>query len=148
LNRTLVRPIKVYIMYCSGSHDSSVLSSYIHGEDGDEFKFVGLPCSGKIDLLYLVKAFEKGVDGLVLLTCAENKCRHIEGNLRAPRRAHEVNSLLGEIGLDSRRIQLLSMDESDIGSIVAETDIFCSRIRNMTLNAAVRNMPEPVAALV
>ena len=46
-------------------------------------KTISLPCSGKVDIPYLLKAFETGADGVAIVTCQKNECRHFEGNLRA-----------------------------------------------------------------
>ena len=50
-------------------------------------KTISLPCSGKVDIPYLLKAFETGADGVAIVTCKKNECRHFEGNLRAHKRA-------------------------------------------------------------
>jgi len=39
----------------------------------------------------LIKAFETGADGVAIVTCPKNECRHFEGNLRAHKRAEAVN---------------------------------------------------------
>jgi len=143
LNRAFVGPLKLYIYYCSGSFEAGTLKGKLHGEPGDEFKFIGLPCSGKMDILYLVKSFETGADGVVLLTCAENKCRYLEGNLRAPRRIDEVNSLLEEAGVGSGRLLSLSLGEEGNGDIVSEINIFCRQLRNMAVDNVEMNISEP-----
>ena len=146
MNRAFVRPLKVYVYYCSGSFEADTLGSRIHGEHGDEFKIIGLPCSGKADILYLIKSFETGADGVVLLTCAESKCRYLEGNLRAPRRIAKVNSLLEEAGVESGRLLNLSMGEGGIGDVVSDIDIFCKNLRNMSFITSELNISEPVLA--
>ena len=70
------------------------------GEDvgGATVKTIGLPCSGKVDVPYLLKALETGADGVVIVACKKKECRHLEGSLRAHKRAEAVESLLEEIG--------------------------------------------------
>jgi len=65
---------------------------------------ISLPCSGKVDILYLIKAVETGADGVVVLTCEMGECHHLEGNKRAKKRAQAVDSLLDEIGVGRGRI--------------------------------------------
>ena len=45
-----------------------------------------LPCTGKIEVNYLLAAFERGVDGVIVAGCLEGGCHFLEGNLRARRR--------------------------------------------------------------
>lgn len=147
MNGVHVNPLKVYVYHCSGSFDSDTLHSNIKSEEGDEFKIIGLPCSGKIDILYLIKSFETGADGVVLLTCPEGSCRYLEGNLRAPRRIEEVNSLLMETGLEGGRVLSISMTEGGITDAVKEIADFCVDLRNMRLNTTVQDITEPAMAL-
>ena len=66
---------------------------------GDGLMMLGLPCSGKMTIPYLLKAFEKGADGVVICACPEAECKQLEGNLRASKRAEAVDALIEEIGL-------------------------------------------------
>ena len=91
-------------------------------------KVIGLPCSGKVDIPYLVKAFETGADGVVIVTCELGQCRHLEGNIRAEKRAEAVDSLLEEIGAGTGRITAIHVKESRIERTVGEIKKFCARI--------------------
>ena len=62
----------IYIFYCSNCLDTNELRQSF-GSNGKEIKTVSLPCSGKIDLLYLLKVFENGADGVMLVTCEQNE---------------------------------------------------------------------------
>ena len=42
-----------------------------------------LPCTGKLEVNYLLAAFERGVDGVIVAGCLEGGCHFLEGNLRA-----------------------------------------------------------------
>jgi len=66
-----------------------------------------VPCSGKTDVVYLLRAFEGGARGVAILTCPLGECRLAEGNYRAQVRARNVGRLLDEIGLGSERLILL-----------------------------------------
>jgi coenzyme F420-reducing hydrogenase delta subunit len=125
-----MRPLKFYIFYCANSLDINEFNRAFHENEGTEYKKISLPCSGKADFLYLMKAFEKGADGLVLIICEKNKCRYHEGNLRSPKRAEEVNLLLEEIGLGGDRIAILHAEGKDMARIVACVKDFQEKISN------------------
>jgi coenzyme F420-reducing hydrogenase delta subunit len=72
-------------------------------------KIVRVPCSGKVDALHLLKAFEKGADGVYVAGCLEGDCHFASGNLRAARRVEQVQKLLEEIGLEGERIEMVMM---------------------------------------
>ena len=70
-----------------------------------------LPCSGKATIPYLLKVFEKGADGVVLCACPESQCKHLEGNLRASKRAEAVEGLLEEIGFGKGRVLVVTKEQ-------------------------------------
>lgn len=137
MNIAVGRSLKLFVLYCSSSFSSDELIKTIHVEDGDELKLIGLPCSGKVDLLYLVKAFEKGADGLMLLTCPKNECHHLEGNLRAIKRAEGVNFILEESGLGEERMTVITLKEDGLSGIASEISEFSRRVRSMKRNSAI-----------
>lgn len=92
-------------------------------------KTISLPCSGKVELIYLLKAFETGSDGAVLITCQQGKCRFLEGNLRAKKRAESVNALLEETGLGKGRMKIIqNTEEGGVKRIIEEIKEFCETI--------------------
>jgi F420-non-reducing hydrogenase iron-sulfur subunit len=115
---------KLSVFYCSNCFEGTELDRIAHEEEGVEYTVISLPCSGKADLLYLLKAFETGADGLALVTCPKNECRHLEGNLRAPKRAEEANRLLEEAGMGPGRVTVLQMNGKGIGEIVDKLAAF------------------------
>jgi F420-non-reducing hydrogenase iron-sulfur subunit len=139
-------PMKLYIFYCANSFDVDEFNRLFPFEKGDEYKLLSLPCSGKADFLYLVKAFESGADGLVLVTCPKDKCRYLEGNLRAPRRAEEVGSLLEEIGMDGGQIISISMSDKGMDNVVSMISEFRGKIKNNISIASGINSRVPVKA--
>ncbi len=123
--------MKLSIFYCSNCFDGTEFERMARGEEGVEYTIISLPCSGKADLLYLLKAFETGADGLALLTCPKNECHYLEGNLRAPKRAEEANRLLEEAGMGPERVTVLAMNGKGIDEITARLSAFRDRIRNL-----------------
>jgi len=124
--------LKLHIFYCSNCFDGDELNSLFGEEAGDEHKMISLPCSGKADLLYFLKAFETGADGLALVTCPKNECHYLEGNLRAPKRAEQANALLEEAGMGGNRVTVLPMNGNGIEEIVTKLKIFREKIRGMS----------------
>ena len=119
--------LKVYLFYCSSSFD--MIEPVFCGEREGELKAIPLPCSGKIDILYLTKAFETGADGVAVVTCPQGECRYLEGNLRARKRAEAVDALLEEIGLGKGRIAIIQMKGEGIEPVIRQIDDFCARIK-------------------
>ncbi len=133
MNTTATKQLKLYIFFCSNSIDVNEFSSLLQEEEGIEYRNISLPCSGKANLLYFIKAFEAGADGLLLITCGQNQCHYLEGNLRSPKRAEEVNMLLEEIGMGKDRIAVLSINEDGIEPVLSRMKEFSDSIKKMAL---------------
>ena len=130
------RAKKIYLFYCSNSLDANELLQCREELKDHQLKVISLPCSGKVDVAYLVKAFETGADGALILTCELGQCRHIEGNMRAEKRAEAVDSLLDEIGAGTGRIVAIHVKEGRIGQTIGEIRKFCDRINQAKLASA------------
>jgi len=68
-------------------------------------RIVRFPCTGRIDYMLLVKAFDEGTDGIIVSGCHPNDCHYISGNFHARRRWIMFRSLCDFIGIDIRRIK-------------------------------------------
>ncbi|MBW2621384.1 MAG: hydrogenase iron-sulfur subunit [Deltaproteobacteria bacterium] len=69
-------------------------------------KIIRVPCSGKVDAIHIMKAFEKGADGVYIAGCLEGDCHFKNGNAKAARRVGYVKELLDEIGINGERLEM------------------------------------------
>ena len=125
------RALKTYVFYCSNNLAADQFAGLCHSPEGDTIKTIGLPCSGKVDVPYLMKAFETGADGVAVVTCKKDECRHFEGNLRAHKRAEAVESLLEEIGMAAGRMAVFECGKQDAGQVMGEIKQFINKVRNL-----------------
>ncbi len=105
------RAATIHLFYCANSMTEAELQGLQTRLDAEGLRTLSLPCSGKATIPYLLKAFEKGADGVVLCTCPESQCKHLEGNLRASKRAEAVDGLLDEIGVGKGRIVVVTKEQ-------------------------------------
>jgi len=63
------------------------------------------PCSGRVDPLYVVKAFERGADGVLVSGCHPGDCHYAEGNYYARRRWTVFRDLMFYLGIEPDRLQ-------------------------------------------
>ena len=68
-----------------------------------------MPCAGKIDIDYLLKAFTSGADAVLVLACHPDNCKSQEGNLHAQWRVERARELLTDAGVDPRRLVFKTM---------------------------------------
>ena len=85
--------------------------------DNLELHALELPCSSMVRDVFLLRAFEAGADAVVVFTCPEGQCRHIDGNIRARKRVERVQGILDEIGLNGRRLSLFNIAPGDVEAV-------------------------------
>ncbi len=76
-------------------------------------KIIRLPCTGKIDVMHLLRAFQKGADGVYVVGCLEGTCHYNEGNYRARERVEYVRMLLDEIGIEGDRVRMYNLSSGE-----------------------------------
>jgi F420-non-reducing hydrogenase iron-sulfur subunit len=76
-------------------------------------KVVKVPCTGRVDTIMVLKAFEAGADGVYLAGCLEGECHFLKGNLRAKKRVKYLKQLLEEVGIESGRVEMYNVSSSD-----------------------------------
>jgi coenzyme F420-reducing hydrogenase delta subunit len=67
-------------------------------------RLIRVPCTGRIDPVFIIKAFEKGADGVLVSGCHPNDCHYNTGNFHARRRWIFFRQLLDFVGIDSSRL--------------------------------------------
>jgi coenzyme F420-reducing hydrogenase delta subunit len=83
-------------------------------------EIVRVPCAGRIETIYLLKALEKGADGVLVFACYEENCQFIRGNLRAKGRLAYAHRMIEKIGFEKERIEICHLATNN-GAKLAET---------------------------
>jgi coenzyme F420-reducing hydrogenase delta subunit len=134
------RDLKICLFYCSNCCDQDRLSECCAKVGIPATQMIGLPCSGKVNLPYLVKAFEKGADGVLIVTCRRDECKNLEGNLRSEKRSQAVDSLLGEIGMGQGRVATAATGDN-LEEICTQLEALCGRLRQSQPSAKAPAQP-------
>ncbi len=66
-------------------------------------RIVRVPCTGRINPFYIVKALQSGADGVLVSGCHPGECHYISGNLVARRKFATLKSFLNYVGIESDR---------------------------------------------
>ncbi len=76
-------------------------------------RIIRVPCSGRVNPLFILKAFSLGADGVLVSGCHPNDCHYSEGNFYARRRLEFVKEYLPFVGIDERRFAYQWVSASD-----------------------------------
>ena len=92
---------------------------------------IKMPCTGKVEILYLLKAFEDGADGVFVVGCPEGECHYLEGNIRTKRRVKFARKILDEIGIGGNRIHMYNISPSDSEAFIKVTNEMREKIEEL-----------------
>ena len=101
------------VVFCCQNSVDSTGTEAVRRAYGGRVRIVRTPCSGKTDVRYLLKAFESGADGVLVVGCPEGTCRSLDGNFRAKKRVGYVRSMLEEIGFGGDRMEMAHLSPSN-----------------------------------
>ncbi len=128
--------------YCA--YSAADLAGSMRLEYSPNVRIVKLMCTGKVDTLHLLKAFEDGADAVFVAGCEEGDCHFLEGNLRAKRRVKQAKKLLGEVGIEPERLEMFNISASDAPLFAAAVNEMTERARRLGPNP-LRKEAEKVA---
>lgn len=103
---------KIHVFYCVNAFDQGVFSTQ-DPESVARVQNVKMPCSSMVKDVFMLKAFECGADGVMVVGCPAGKCKRVDGNIRAAKRVAWVQKLLDEIGLGGKRLVYTAGGETD-----------------------------------
>ncbi len=76
-------------------------------------KIIRVPCTGKVDVIHILRAFEKGADGVYVVGCMEGDCHFNKGNFRARKRVEQAQRVLEDIGIGGERVKMYNLSSSE-----------------------------------
>ena len=68
-------------------------------------RVVRIPCSGRVDPLFIMKGLQSGFDGVLVSGCHPGDCHYLSGNYVARRRFAVLKPLLELVGIEPERVQ-------------------------------------------
>lgn len=76
-------------------------------------RIVRVPCSGRADPLFVLRAFARGADGVIVAGCHPGDCHYAEGNYYARRRMSLLKRLVEYVGIPQERFKALWVSASE-----------------------------------
>ena len=110
------------IAYCCTfcSYTAADLAGSMRLEYAPNVRIVKLLCTGKVEPILLLEAFNNGADIVYVAGCALGDCHFIEGNVRGKAAVKFTKKLLEEVGIEPERLEFFHIPAS-AGPLFAET---------------------------
>ena len=124
-------PIKIALFQCRWCLYSPEDQAWVDNDLPKNIHLVKVPCTGRIDPLFILNAVQGGADGVMISGCLPEKCHFKEGNLAARRQLAEFSSFLDYIGYEQARVRFVWLDLQDRGRIQQELAAFESALETL-----------------
>ena len=130
-----------YCAYAAADLAGSMRLAYPQGA-----RVVRLPCTGKVDILHILRSFEKGADGVYAVGCMEGDCHYTGGNFRARKRIEQAKKILDTVGVGGERVEMFNLSAGMGGrfaEIVREMDERMRALGPSPIRVAKSTAPKP-----
>ncbi len=94
-------------------------------------EIVLVPCTGRFDMIFALKAFENGADGVYVAGCLEGTCHFLDGNIRAKKRVNYLKKELATLGVEEDRLRMYNLSASQGPRFVEFAGEFTDLIRGL-----------------
>ncbi len=122
--------VKISLFHCSNSLSADDVARFASQLENTEINSISLPCSGKVNLQYIMKSIETGSDAAILTGCKTGECKFLQGNLRAQKRIEAVSDLLEETGVGKEVVKFIQFNDNDgPEQIFNEIKNFCKQLK-------------------
>jgi len=103
------------VAFCCERHgmDAAVLSARSGKQLDVSVRTVQVPCTGRVDGIHLLKAFEDGADAVFVLGCLEKNCYYDTGSIEGRKRVDYVKQMLTEVGIEKERLEMFNAASSN-----------------------------------
>jgi F420-non-reducing hydrogenase iron-sulfur subunit len=90
-----------------------------------------IECGGNIDTLYILRAFDRGFDGVALVVCKDRHCHYVVGNTDMERRLGLFRAVLRSRGIDDNRMRIIHSAANEGEALNEEFNIFSEELKKM-----------------
>ncbi len=94
-------------------------------------RIVRVPCSGRVDPLYVLKAFQAGADGVLVAGCHPGDCHYGDGNYYARRRYALMHSFLDYMGIERERLSIEWVSAAEGGRFARVVEALTQQVREL-----------------
>lgn len=94
-------------------------------------RVIRVMCTGRVNPLFVIKAFSIGADGVLVLGCHPGDCHYIEGNYKTMRRIPLLKKMMKQLGIEEERVRLEWVSASEGAKFAEVTNNFTQTVRNL-----------------
>ncbi len=100
----------------------------------ENIKIIKVPCSCRVNPMFILRAFEKGADGVIICGCHPGDCHYSTGNYYARRRMTLLFSMLEFIGVEKERVRVEWVSAAEAVKFAETMNSFYNQIKSLGRN--------------
>lgn len=102
-------------------------------------RIIRVPCSSRVSSNFILRAFKRGADGVVIAGCHPGDCHYVSGNYHARRRLSALRKFLEFMGLEPERFEVHWISASEGNRFAAVMQEITDKIRALGPNRKLRD---------
>jgi F420-non-reducing hydrogenase iron-sulfur subunit len=94
-------------------------------------RIIRVMCSGRLDPQFILEAFARGADGVLVGGCHPGDCHYMEGNYKALRRIRLLQRTMKDMGIQEDRFRLAWISASEGDKVKTTINEMTARVREL-----------------
>jgi F420-non-reducing hydrogenase iron-sulfur subunit len=115
--------------YCA--YAAADLAGVLRMQYPPDIRIVQIPCTGRLDILEVLHAFEYGADAVMVAGCLEGDCHFQKGNIAARARVERLKRIVAEVGIEPERVEMFNMSAAMGKQFVEAATALTDRINTL-----------------
>jgi F420-non-reducing hydrogenase iron-sulfur subunit len=92
---------------------------------------IRLPCTGRLDVKHVLRAFREGADAVLVVGCLEGNCNFQYGNIEARKRIVQSKQILVQVGIEPERLEMVNLASNQAWRFVEAVKEMEGRLERM-----------------
>jgi len=123
---------KIVVLSCNwSSYAGADLASSLRLKIKPYLRIIRTMCSGRIEPSFILRAFAKGADGVMVTGCHPGDCHYMSGNYKARRRIMLLKNVLSQLGVEPERLRLEWISTSETPKFQSAVSEFIDEVTNL-----------------
>ncbi len=97
----------------------------------ENVKIIKVPCSCRVNPTFILRAFQKGADGVILAGCHPGDCHYSTGNYFTRRRMTMLFSMLDYLGIEKERTRVEWISAAEGAKFASTMNEFTEEVRKL-----------------
>ncbi len=105
-----------------------------------DVKIIRVPCSCRVNPMFILRAFQRGADGVILCGCHPGDCHYTTGNYYARRRMTMLFDFLDYLGIEKERTRVEWVSAAEGARFATVMNDFVGKIRELGPNRRITDL--------